>query len=623
MAQAAIPLERRPRKPLHARRGGFHPSPLAALALLALVALGAYMVYSRLFTASGTPAAAPTYVAATETAIASTVSTTGTVAATQQVTLTFDIGTGTGKISQVFAKLGDRVSEGQALAKLDDTDLQQALKSANSSLASAQARLAAITKPSAADLTSSRQSVLSAEQQVQNAQKTLDDLRAGPKAADILSAKQNVTSAEGSLTAARNNLTKGQAQITTDQSAVQEAKAELQAAQTTMQGAYRDVLTAYRSATQSTTSSSSSTTSSTATTLPATCPSPPSEGSVAPYVPSTCTSSYATAMNNYSSARTKYLTAKKAVTTAEQTLTDDQNNLSNLRNAVESAELSLKTAKQKYADTMAPATTAEIQAAEKSLEVANASLSSAKERNGELLDPPVDEVLPLQAAVDQAQASVATAQKNLDAATITAPFAGQISQVSGEVGTQVNANTGVFILLNPNLVRIDANVDQAYISKLKVGQTATVTFDALTGSTYKAAVAAIGLTPTTSQGVVTYIVTFSVDTAALAEGTPVPTPGMTASITVTTNRADKAIVVPARAVRNQTVTVKTATGTEERTVTTGITNGTFTQITSGLMVGEEVLVTSTSTTTTSTSNRSTTTQQPTGPGGGPPPGGFP
>jgi RND family efflux transporter MFP subunit len=209
--------------------------------------------------------------------------------------------------------------------------------------------------------------------------------------------------------------------------------------------------------------------------------------------------------------------------------------------------------------------------------------------------------LPLQAQKDQAQAQVATAEKNFNNATIVAPFDGQISSVTGDVGTLVTANTAVFILLNQTRLRIDANVDQADVSGLRTGQTATITFDALPGRTFPATIVAIGLTPQVQQGVVTYVVQLSLDTSTLQP--PLPAPGMTALINVVTQRTDNALVVPTRAVRRAagraTVTVQKADGSDEvRTVTTGATNGQLTQILTGLQDGDQVLVSGTRTATT-------------------------
>jgi macrolide-specific efflux system membrane fusion protein len=68
------------------------------------------------------------------------------------------------------------------------------------------------------------------------------------------------------------------------------------------------------------------------------------------------------------------------------------------------------------------------------------------------------------------------------------------------------------------------------------------------------------------------------------------------------------------------VTVKGANGDEQRRVTTGITNGTLTQITSGLQEGDEVVYTRPSSTGTST-NQQPQRGQFVIPGGGGFPGG--
>ncbi len=176
-------------------------------------------------------------------------------------------------------------------------------------------------------------------------------------------------------------------------------------------------------------------------------------------------------------------------------------NSGNLQRALQNAQIGLQTAQQTVIDTAVGAKQSDLDAAQRSVDAAQSSVDLATAKYNALFDPPKPEnLLPLQASVDQAKATLSTAQLNLVAATITAPFAGQISSLTGEVGSQVGANTAVFILLNPKLIRIDANVDQSDISNLKVGQTATVTFDALTGRTYQGTVSAIGLTPTTHPG---------------------------------------------------------------------------------------------------------------------------
>src|SRR5206468_6057233 len=160
--------------------------------------------------------------------VVSTVSTTGTVQASQQVNLTFDIGTtGTGKIKEFLVGLGDQVTQRQALARLDDTVLQQAVRSAQVALDSAQARYDASVNPSAADIAAAQQTVSSATAQVTTAQNNLNTLLAAPTAADVLSAQQVVSTAEAGVTKAQSDLAALQSNVTGAQNDVSTAKASL------------------------------------------------------------------------------------------------------------------------------------------------------------------------------------------------------------------------------------------------------------------------------------------------------------------------------------------------------------------------------------------------------------
>src|SRR3954464_11369549 len=102
-----------------------------------LAAFVGYKAYAKVTDLNKAAPVANTYLPAFRQTLTSTVSSTGTVAATQQVSLHFDIGQGTGKILKFFVGLGDRVTAGQPLAKLDDQDLVKTLASAQSNLSAA------------------------------------------------------------------------------------------------------------------------------------------------------------------------------------------------------------------------------------------------------------------------------------------------------------------------------------------------------------------------------------------------------------------------------------------------------------------------------------------------------
>ena len=95
--------------------------------------------------------------------------------------------------------------------------------------------------------------------------------------------------------------------------------------------------------------------------------------------------------------------------------------------------------------------------------------------------------------------------------------------------------------------------------------------------------------------------------------------GMTGTASVEITRRDNVLAIPTRAVRRQgrntVVEVQVGAATETRTVRTGATDGTYTEITDGIVAGDIVII-----------PVATTTTSPTGTGGagtGPGAGGFP
>jgi multidrug efflux pump subunit AcrA (membrane-fusion protein) len=609
--EQSAPLGTRTRLLLQGGSVPFRLSPFEVITLLVVLGaamFGGYEAYAKMTDLNAPVAAPPTFIPAFRQNLTTSVSTTGTVVSSQQVTLTF--GT-TGKIKEFLVGLGAQVKAGQPLARIDDTDLQQAVKSAQSNLDSAVARLNAATQgPQTTDILSAQQAINTAKSQLATAQQNLADLKAKPLPSDLAKAQQGVLTAQNALQTANDAIAKANTDLTNAQSDLGIAQNNLQN-DVIQAGAAFDALAALPG-------------------VASNCSLPPRPtGAGAQTALPTCTAAgvdsakYQAAASNYNSLASKVNTDVSTVAAKQTALVNAQNaaNSPNLQRNVQNAQLGLQVAQQTLADTQAGAKQSDLDAAQRAIDAAQSSLDTAQAKYDALFQPAKPEtVLPLQASVDQAKAQLSSAQQNLAAATIVAPFDGQISSLSGEVGSQVSANTAVFILLNPRLIRVDANVDQSDISNLKVGQNATITFDALTGRAYQGTVSAIGLTPTTTQGVVTYVVTFAIDTSQLPATTPIPAPGMTGSISVLTSSTPNALVIPTRAIkrsgRTATVTVKTATGTEERQITTGAVSGNLTQVTAGLADGDAVLVnigTTAAATTTNTTNRTT---NPFGGGGG-------
>ena len=221
------------------------------------------------------------------------------------------------------------------------------------------------------------------------------------------------------------------------------------------------------------------------------------------------------------------------------------------------------------------------------------------------------QVISAQSSVTDAINAVATAQSNLDSSTLFAPIAGLVVAVDGSVGastsggssgsassattkagssTSSSTSTSFATIANVAQMTMTANIAEADIASVSVGQAASVTFPALSGVTAAAKVSAVSPVATASNSVVTYATTISLD--AIPAGLRL---GQTAEVSIITasSMAD-ALYVPTAAVTtaNGTSTVKVvASGkTSTKTVTLGIIGDTGTEIKSGLTAGQIVVI---------------------------------
>jgi membrane fusion protein, macrolide-specific efflux system len=129
------------------------------------------------------------------------------------------------------------------------------------------------------------------------------------------------------------------------------------------------------------------------------------------------------------------------------------------------------------------------------------------------------------------------------------------------------------------------------ISKIKVGQPATVTLDALTGVELAAHVSSISTLGTTSSGVVSYDATLTLD-----QNDSRVKPGMSASASVITGQRT-GVTLPNSAIAGSgslsTVNVLRNGKQVATSVVVGLKGDSRTQIVSGLSPGAQVVVTTT------------------------------
>ena len=236
------------------------------------------------------------------------------------------------------------------------------------------------------------------------------------------------------------------------------------------------------------------------------------------------------------------------------------------------------------------------------------------------------QVLDAKDKVTDATDALATAQANRASAVLTAPIAGLVTAIGGTVGDSSGSSTasteaaggsttttssGFVTIADTSQMTMTAAIAEADIALVAVGQTATVTFPALTDVTATATVTAIAPTGTTSNSVVTYSTTITLD--AIPEGLRL---GQTAEVTITTaSSAEDALYVPTAAITTATdgtSTVDVIGDDDEVTTTTvevGVVGDAGTEITSGLTAGQTIVLGEVAATTGDETDSGTTDQQ--------------
>jgi len=194
-------------------------------------------------------------------------------------------------------------------------------------------------------------------------------------------------------------------------------------------------------------------------------------------------------------------------------------------------------------------------------------------------------------SIDQASRAVAYARKQLDEATITAPFDGLVASVNFKEGDiLVSPAAKTIHLIDPSRLGLKVDIDEIDITRIKPGQEAIVSVDALE-TEFKGNVVSIAPLPNPQQDVVLYKVEVNFD---VPQGSGLRI-GMSATADIVIDKRTDVLLVPSRAVTedsqgNPVVKVMVGKQTEERKVTVGLSDGFETEIISGLSEGEQVVI---------------------------------
>lgn len=194
------------------------------------------------------------------------------------------------------------------------------------------------------------------------------------------------------------------------------------------------------------------------------------------------------------------------------------------------------------------------------------------------------------------------AQNNYDDYFIRAPFDGVLARLSVKSTDTVSNGTVIGTLVSSQKIAT-ITLNEVDVEKVRVGQKAELTFDAIQDLKISGTVITVDLVGTVSQGVVNYNVELSLD----EQDTRIKS-GMSVTADITTETTQDVIIVPNSAVKSQgrmsyvevfenplpsirgNTPVTSSIPPVQKKVEIGTSDDSFTEIISGINVGDQVVV---------------------------------
>ena len=455
-----------------------------------------------------------------------------------------------GVVENLNVAVGDNVNSGDLLVQLATAALERAVLSAEADVAIAEANLANLLEGASAI------ELAAAEAAVSSAQIRLDATVAGATAEEIGASEASVKAAQANMWSSSGRL---QATYEVSDSDILSAQATLDSA-LEQQAAAHNVWVHLADCTEN------------------------DDGT------HTCTPGDSNRME----AATQNVAAANAQVTLAQARLDelsspDSNSVAGSQASLGAASAQYEAAVARHEALLLPATDAAIASAEADLANAQASmdklLSGATGTN----------ITIFETRLAQAQTGLQEAQKGLADAQLLAPFGGVVTAVHLSLGEMASGQA--IDIVDNNSLEVVLGVDEIDVGSIQVGQAAIVTLETWPNVEIESVVTAVAPSAVTNNsGIVSYDVHLSLQNDDL----PILV-GMTANADLITAKRDGVLLVPNAALtadrENGTYTVNVVkSGVDGSqtvtavTVTIGLRDKQFTQITSGIVAGDELLI---------------------------------
>jgi macrolide-specific efflux system membrane fusion protein len=233
---------------------------------------------------------------------------------------------------------------------------------------------------------------------------------------------------------------------------------------------------------------------------------------------------------------------------------------------------------------------AELASAQASLTAAQAQLASDQASAAS-----ASQIYSDQAQVASAQSGLTSAQTNRADAALTSTITGTVASVNLTVGQQVSgggsasgSSSAQIVVVGTSGYVVTTTVDDTQVGQVKVGNQVDIVPSG-SGTPVYGTVTSVGLIASGSSGVATFPVGIAVtgNPSGLYAGT-------SATVSIIVQQIDNAVEVPTAAIayspNGQATVVVVQNGNQvPRAITTGVSSGGDTQVTSGLSPGDKVL----------------------------------
>lgn len=477
----------------------------------------------------------------------------GTVAPAHSSTVTSPAA---GKIAAIYKKAGDKVTAGEIIARIDDTDHQDALRQAEFHYRSA------VISAGTADLTNLAQARAQLESAVDQAQEQQLSAEINLKntiaknASDTTmdSLQDAVTQAEESLATAQNNLKS--LQDSSAASSVSQSSIAVQQAQLSLTAAENQLVTDAQAGKDTS-----------------------ADLAAVNNARLSLESAKASAGADIKAAKLEVTQAERALTAARRNLAAGQVTVSTSANDLEPLKASVEQAKKSLA-----AAKANLAAFPETIQKYNLQVQSNNDQKEEALY------------------ALNAEKKKAGKYVIIAPMSGVITTVSVAAGDTVASGATIAKLTDWTMWNANVNVDEMNVIKLKAGQNASVTIDPYGDTAFPGKIISVGYASTDSQGSQNTNLPYTAR-IQLANAPSSLMTGMKCDASITLSVAKNVPAVPVESVisdngKYYVMVVSSMAGadkkqpamkTTRKEVKVGIASDDYIQILSGLKAGDRIM----------------------------------